>query len=829
MLKRLIRQRSKVKEKERTSTIVMRENTINPEQQILIAERDDLLEAQKVYERRVNMLETEAADLLKSYDILYNENQILRGKLDGPDTTDPKSVQNLESYNVIFKDRQYLKEANKALKRKVKQLDDDYSHIMKQYNDINTENKLLRQKAEILEQHSSRANDDKIMDLEKHKKEMDERFVMFLKEREQYIYKIAEMDKERNELQNKYDFLLIEKKDLNLKCEILESDRTKMRDKITDLEGKIPDPEKKAKDEQLLLSLQAQVIAQQISNKDATATIERLRLELQELNKQLQSRDHLIDRATSVMSVSQEEEEKQKQELEKQEELEEELKESKQRCILLLKENDGFKLRNIDLESINANLELEQKSLLKDLEEKENTIRELSHKLSTNAGLNDELGTLEEKVKDLTASKTALENELKQDRRLSKDRIRDLEAVFNESKLKLKAAENRCIKLESDRDRFQEEYSSLAKSVESHMLEVRNIKSRNEQLQNLHEDKNEKYEEIKKKFLDVSGELRDLKIEHNITKQELEEFKSDRKGHINILDSEMKTIKEDRQGETDQMKKETERLKQEITRLKDFEFKMTTMDAEMRRLMNRLRMAERYRKVERIKAGNKDISDIDEDREQLKELRRKIREMDKEKMGLLQEKRQWEITKERLAELQMANKRLIQENKRVRTDWEDMHNRAGTFETKLRSMNVKLDERKETRPLQVAKYVDTPSNKQEKSKIVQKRDKTKQPVKRLKPIPEKTETDHFGDKLVHEIQDFLTSRKTTARQITKPKMRRRVERQSTRLASDNSRMRATKPTLPKLQPDSERAATNKGSYRDLHLNKSKHKGSLELL
>ena len=830
MLKRLIRQRPTAKDEDRTSTVVVKDNTINPEMQMLIAERDDLLESQKVYQKRISVLETDAADLLKSYDILYNENKILRGKLDSPNTADAESIQNLESYNVIFKDRQYLKEANKALKRKVKQLEDDRSDILKQYNDINTENQLLRQKAELLEQHTSRANDDKIIDLERHKKEMDERFLMFLKEREQYIYRIAEMDKERNELQNKYDFLFIEKKDLNLKCEIMEADRAKLKERIADLEGQIPDPEKKAKDEQLLLSLQAQVIALQISNKDANATIERLKIELQELIKQLQSTDHMVDRATSVMSMTDEEKERQREETEKQEQLAEELKESKQRCILLLKENDGFKLRHIDLESINANLELEKKSLIEELKEKGNVIRDLSNKLSVNSGLGDELESLQDQVKDLTAAKTALENELKQEKRLSKDKIRDLEAVLNETKLKLKATESRSSKLESDRNRFQEEYESLAKSVETQALDVRNLRSRNEQLQTLHEDTNDKYEEVKRKYIEASEELRDIKVELNLTKQELEESKSDRKGHMSILDSEMKTVKEDREGETVQMKTETEKLKQEITRLKDFEYKITTMDAEMRRLMNRLRMAERYRKAERVKAGKKDKIDIDEDKEQIKELRRKMREMDKEKMVLLQEKRQWEITKERLAELQLANKRLTQENKRVRNDWEEIQNRAGTLETKLRSMNPKFDDKTETRALQMAKYVDNNQVRQEKEKVAHKRDKAKQPVKRLKPILEKTELDDFGNKLVNEIQDFLTSRRAAAKNGQKPKTRRRVERQTTRTALDNSRMRAKKPTLPELQTaDTKRVLTSSPGYKELHLNKYKHKGSLELL
>ena len=832
MLKRLRGKRSSTDDEDKKVTVVKKESVINTEVQLLITERDELLDSQKAYQKRIQILETDAADLLRSYDILYNENKILRGKLDNNENADPDDIQNLDSYNVIYKDRQYLKEANKALKRKQKQLEDDYSEIIKQYNDVNTDNKLLRQKVELLEQHTNRANEYRVIGLEKHNKEMEERFVMFLKEREQYIYRLSEMDKERNELQNRYDFLLVEKKDLRLKCEILEVDRAKLKETIKDLEEKVPDPVKKAKDEQLLLSLQAQVIALQINNKDANATIETLKKEIHELSK-LTSLDNMVDRSTSVMSTTEEEKAKQNEEMEKQEEILEELKESKQRCKILLKENDGFKMRNIDLESINANLELEKQSLIKDITEKETTINTLSNKLSANSGLDDEMESLQDQLKDLTAAKTVLESELKQEKRISKEKIRDLDTLLNEARLKLKAAESRSNKLETDRGHMQEEYENLAKSLESQALDIRNLRSRNDKLQNLHEDKNDKYEDLKRKWTDASEQLRDLTVELNITKQELEQSKMDSKGHLGILNAEMKNVMEDRQGETEQMKKETEKLKKEITRLKDFEHKITAMEAEMRRLMNRLRMAEKYRKIERFKVSGKDKADIDEDKEQIKELRRKVREVEREKMMLLQEQRQWEITKEKYAELQLANKRLVQENKRVRFEIDNSQYKVGNLETKLKSMNVKVDDKNKENTLQMAMYVDRTHSKKDKQKTGSKKEKAKASLKRLKPIPEKTETDDFGNQLVNEIQDFLTHRRS-AKTVYKPKTRRRVERQTTRTQLDNARMRATKPKLekesglPQIHKDTERPPTG-ASYKNLHSTKLMNKGNLSLL
>lgn len=97
MLKKLRQQFSSTESVDKKFTEVTRESTVNPDMELLIAERDELSDSLKVYQKRIQVLETEAADLLKSYDILYNENKILRGKLDRSDTADHDSIQNMES------------------------------------------------------------------------------------------------------------------------------------------------------------------------------------------------------------------------------------------------------------------------------------------------------------------------------------------------------------------------------------------------------------------------------------------------------------------------------------------------------------------------------------------------------------------------------------------------------------------------------------------------------------------------------------------------------------------------------------------------------------
>lgn len=796
-------------------TIVEKANIINVEYQLLVAERDDLLEAEVGYKRRIEQLEKENADTLKSFDILYNENKILRSKLDTPDGVGVNSV---ESYNAVYKDREHMREANRAFKRRIRQLEDDAAEMQKSYNQLYQNHQLVTQKAQLETEFATKARDEKINEMEIEHEETSKRLKMFLKEREQYEYRIAEMDKERNELQNKYDFLAEEKHEFQLRCDVLQADREKLKQTVMDLEEKVPDPEVKAKEEQQFLSLQAQLVALQVSNTDASKEIHKLKEEIRVLSRLKREKVEMIDRASSAI-IDEEDEENERQKQERYAETEFELEETRKRSIFLLKENDCLKSETVTLESKVANLELKQKELQEELNAKKTEIDDLSVLVKGGQSLNDDFMALQDKVKDLSATRQALENELIQEKKLSKLKLMELNKELEKTKDTLNKSDKEKMKSEGENNRLQNENDTLQKVTDAQALELRNMKAQLEQVQNMLEDKTTKYDDMKKTEKDNQEELRSSRLQLHIVRRELDDLRMEKAGNFSILKNEMQTARDERQEETKQMRKETARLKEEVKRLKDYEHKITTMDSEIRRLMNRLRMTERYRKLPKKSAK------VDEEKDEVKELRKRQRELEKEKMVLLQEKRQWEILKEKYVDLQKNNRRLVEENKRVRGDLDGSTFKVDTLEKRFKKLNVNIDDDVNAKKsLQHATYVERPSESSYSRVVSQKKEVKARETNELRKPTLKTIEEESAFK--GTIAGSLGISKTRGMKLTTTKDQRKFERKKTRTFEDITGMRSKKPILPKL--DKVGLKFGRG-YKELHKNRYNPPASLELL
>ncbi|XP_053385477.1 uncharacterized protein LOC128550439 [Mercenaria mercenaria] len=803
------------KEKGGNVTLVEKPGVINVEYQLVVAERDDLLEAELGYKRRIEQLEKENADTLQSFDVLYNENKILRSKLDTPDGVGADSV---ESYNVVYKDREHLREANRAFKRRIRQLEDDAAETQKSYNKLYQNHQLVTQKAQLETEFATKARDEKINEMEQEHVEISNKLKMFLKEREQYEYRIAEMDKERNELQNKYDFLAEEKHEFQLRCDVLQADREKLKETVMDLEEKVPDPEIKAKEEQQFLSLQAQVVVLQVSNTDASKEIHKLKEEIRVLNKLKREHVEMIDRASSVI-VDEDEEENERQKTERYAEVEAELEENRQRGIYLLKENDRLKSETAVLESKVANLELNLRDLQEELKAKKTEVEDLSVLARDGQSLNEDFIALQDKVKDLSATRQALEIELIQEKKLSKLKIMELNKDLEKTKDKLNDTDKQKMKSEGDNNKLHDENETLQKVTEAQALELRNMKAQLEQIQNILEDKTVKYQDMKKNEKENQEELRESRLQLHIVRRELADLRKEKAGNFSTLKNEMQTAKDERQEETEQMRKETVRLREEVKKLKEYEHKITTMDSEIRRLMNRLRMTDRFRKLPKKSEKGEDEKD------EVKELKKRQRELEKEKMVLIQEKRQWEILKEKYADLQMNNRRLIEENKRVRGDLDGSSFKVDTLEKRFKKLHVKVEDiTNDPKRIQRATYVEKSDNRSSRL-VAKKREPKPSENKELKKLALKTIDEESADKTtVAESFGMSAARGTKP---THPKYRRKFERKSTRTSEDMSRMRSKKPVLPKLEPETG-LMYGKG-YRELHKNRYRPASTLELL
>ena len=673
---------------------------IDVEQQLLVSERDDLLEAEAAYKRRVEQLEEESAEMLRSFDILYNENRILRSKLDMPEDADSEKV---ESYNTVYKEREHFREANMAYKRRIKQLEDDAEDNKKGYEELEVKYQLLTQKAQLQTEYATKAKDDRIGELVEEQDELNKKVLMFIKEREQYEERISQMMEKEVELKNKCDFLENNRHEFQIRCEILQSDRETLKEKVTDLETQIPDPEIKAKEEQQYLGLQAQVVTLQVANKDASYEIHKLKEEIRTLHKTQKPKVETLDKASSALEA----EEKLKNASEKTAELENDLEERMDIAVKILRENDKLKSDMAIAGSEIANLKLEVKQLQEEAKIKETTIDEMLVQVKGGQSLTTDYEIMQNKFKEYIAEKQVLENELLQEKRISKLKIVELNNEITKTADALRQKENAFSHSQQEAKRLQHENGTQQKVIDAQAIELRNMKAQLEQIQHILDEKSKKYEAMKKSEKEAVDEMKSSRLELHTVKRELEDLKNEKRGNFGILKKEMETAKSQRQEETEKLKKETTHLREEIKRLKESETKISIMETEINRLLLRLKRSEKFRKIPtKISSSTKTEGTVTVDREELFNLRKRQRELEKEKLALLQEKKQWEVLKEKYLELQLSTKRLSSENKRVRSNLDGSESKVELLEKRFKQLNAHTESVSKQDNAQVATYVD---------------------------------------------------------------------------------------------------------------------------
>ncbi|KAH3861345.1 myosin-11-like [Dreissena polymorpha] len=179
----------------------------------LIAERDALLESDGAYRRRINQLEDENTKILLDYEGVYKENNILREKLDKGDDS------HIESYQRVYDDRQILREAETAYKRRINQLEHDAKEMLTNFESLYSENKVLRDKSRKLE---DRLNSIDRLDEVKKMNELEKKVKSLEKTVRTMGYEREELVKENREIENQKYKLREDIADLQKRNSLLE-------------------------------------------------------------------------------------------------------------------------------------------------------------------------------------------------------------------------------------------------------------------------------------------------------------------------------------------------------------------------------------------------------------------------------------------------------------------------------------------------------------------------------------------------------------------------------------------------------------------------------
>lgn len=636
--------------------------------EVVIAERDALLESDKVYRKRIKQLEEENAQILLDYEGVYKENNILRDKLDKGDDN------HIESYQRVYADRQILREAETAYKRRITQLEQDAKEMLTNFESLYSENKVLRDKAKKLEE---RLNSIDRLDDVKKINELEKKCKLLEKNVRTMNYEREDLVRMNHELDNKVYRLKEELAELNKRNNLLEKENDGFKRGFMALGKNIDDSYK----EELKQKTRRQEEEERLMREEHA----KFKKEIDSLNKEM----HKLEKKLVEMETKNIMLENDKADFEKR--LFELAKESGKRTpsgvkrrneeIANLREQklgemaekiEELKNENVELKTKTKIMETEKESFEQRLEEasskKRETASSIRRKMETEREIRDlnmHVENLKEKVKrleveneDLKAEMKRIEIEAKAQKQASSAlasgqakqldvQVKDLnEKIISlnkeikdltEENLKLKSAYNNVEeKLQDQLQVIQKERDSLIKEKETLQLNIdQSTSTATGKIQELHDEINRlqvelqllkpKYEDLQKLHDELKAEHKSLNSKFEQKEDELDKLKDSLRNNKDVYNELAKSQRENAslRREIDGMedKFKTERLKLEADLeelLKNQEF-MNTALAEHKVRLDMLQEEKNDFKSENIKLvkanerQSKTIADLQKD------------------------------------------------------------------------------------------------------------------------------------------------------------------------------------------------------------------------
>ncbi|WAQ95455.1 hypothetical protein MAR_028145 [Mya arenaria] len=563
----------------------------------IVAERDALLESDSAYSRRIKQLEEENAKVLLDYESVYKENNILREKLDKGDDN------HVESYQRVCDDRQILREAETAYKRRINQLEQDAKEMLKNFESLYSENKVLRDKSKKLE---DRLNSIDRLDEIKKMNELEKKVKLLEKTVRTMGYEREELVKQNNEIENQKYKLREKMSDVKNRNNLLETENEGLKRGFMAL-GKNADNTWKEQEKQ---KTRRQEEEERILREEHA----QFKKDIENMNKEIHNLEKINVEFKTTNNMLQAD----KEDLEN-------------RLIDLARESgkrtpSGIKRNNREMAKIR-----EQK--LEELQKRMEELKEENATLKAKTDLFDkEKELFEKKIEE--ARKQPRETASSIRRKMETEReIRDLNMHVDNFKEKVK-------RLEVENNELKEELKKTEVELKAHRQAAKAMaddkaNQNDTQAKTLNEKIIEQNNEIKT----LTEENLKLKADYNATKDKLQDqIEVMKREHKNLMDEKdslqanMEKASGSTQGKLQEMKEEVNNLQVELQLLKpkydDLHKTNEEQKAENKTLSTKLE--ENQQELDQLKESlrnNRDIyNELSKERRENADLKREIQE-----------------------------------------------------------------------------------------------------------------------------------------------------------------------------------------------------------
>ena len=547
-----------------------------------------------------------------------------------------------------------------------------------------------------------------------------------------YKRRIKQLEDEANDFLKHINQLTTENKRLHARVDALEgkvstadnasADKISLQQERGDYEGKSSDNQ--------ISELKAQIIRLQTENQTANEELIKLKAELLSESRKL----HALEKekkslASSVTAV----------ESEKLDEIKDLQKDHSK----LKKENKVHKDKIEELEKKVESLEFENNTLSESLAQKKTELDELMGVMKDENKFDNEIKNLKNRVMKLEKEKKDMELKFNSEKRKLEEELNETKSKFEKSNTELTELKSKTNELTSKNKQLSTSNKTLTSTCDSQKEEIEKLKEEIERLKRELADLQKQLDELKRETENTATNLKDTITKLEITNKELQAIVLEKEEQISKMIAIADNLRTEKDTEKHDFEHEKEKFTTEIDRLKVFEKHMSNMEMQLKTFV------EKFEESEKQKAQ---LSDQLEDKEytisalekQIFEfnlktdtLTKRIGQIDRDKREIENEKRDWEVKRDKINDIESSNKRLMEENRRLRGSLEDKHviDHRSRSEKIPRGREAWVEEAIPIASLQKAVYVE---NKQGKKKVqinpepvVQKR---RMPFTRSSPV-----------------------------------------------------------------------------------------------
>lgn len=529
-------------------------------------------------------------------------------KLEQRRNIDKPKMDGRESYEQLYAERITLLNAEHAYKKRIKQLEDEANGFLKAIEELTHENRYLRDKSDH--------NGDMLV-------------------------------------RGKGDSVQSEK------LEALERENLKLTNRVKDLQHQV----NSAANENDLRDLKSQVVKLQSENQNVNAENAELRSKNEESMKKLKALE--TEKKSLETSVTAVESEK----LDKINDLHKEHKE-------LTKQLKDSHTKTKQLEKKIEALGYENQALSDLLEQKKSELNEILGVMKDENKFDNEIKDLKNQILKLNKDKKEIEMNKNKEKRIISDKLEEtmktlekLTGELDELKIKYDQADKEKRKLKSDLTPMKKKCEDLGGQVDQ-------LKEQAEMLQNQLKESNAKYTRLLSDTKNAAKDLTGTKEKLETLNKELQAIVSDKESQISKLINQLDSLREERENDKKSLKEEKEKAATEMEKIEQYQTTNRRLEGELKHYMEKLDESRLKEKQLELQLEDKtfQLSNLEQQvfemNVKLDNNSKRMSDLDREKREMEREKREWDVKKDKLDDIEASNKRLLEENKRLRNQLE---------------------------------------------------------------------------------------------------------------------------------------------------------------